>query len=135
MISYSFEHTAGWDAVVEAASKAWPSALGAWTGPPEEASVRGWFGVTPLAGGLPVPSVADRTCAMVVGREPMTPARLSTWMRHVAMRVAVDADLEALTSWRVAERIHRVVLPHDTSAPAGRPVDRARHRCCGRADR
>lgn len=117
MISYSFEHSEPWAAVVGSATPSWPTALNPWTGSPAEPSVRAWFGHTPVPGGLPVPSSPDCTAAMVVGREPMTADRLSTWMRRVVLPIAADADLAALTAWQTAEQIHRVVLPPDASAP------------------
>lgn len=118
MISYSFAYPVAWSAAMGAAMGQWPHALRPWNatdhGPP--ATVCGWLGGSAVAGGLTVPSSPFGTSSMVVGRAPMAPTRVTSWLRRIVLPIATDGDLDDLTAWDVGERTMRFELPDSSAA-------------------
>lgn len=127
MISYSFEYPAAWSATIETARAGWPTLFAPWNAPPrqasddaerrEQAQIRGWFGPALLAGGLPAPAGPDATTAVVVGREPMAPVRVTSWFKRVAAPLATAAgDRDAMERWDVGDCMRRFDLPAGPAA-------------------
>lgn len=118
MISYSLEYPAAWSTSVGQAVDGWPPSFAAWTddGRASAPNIRAWFGDAAVPGGLPVPAASGQVTSMVIGRAPMTAPRVSSWLRRVALQVAMEADLAAVTAWDLSETTHHFDLPHDTAA-------------------
>ena len=118
MISFSLDYPTAWSASVGQAIGGWPSSFAPWAddGRTTAPNIRAWFGDAAVPGGLPVPTGPGQVASMVIGRSPMTAPRVSSWLRRVAMQVAAEDDLIAVTAWDLSETTHHFDLPHDTAA-------------------
>ena len=118
MISYSLEYPTAWAPAMRSAIEGWPPSFDRWRDDGGDTSphIRGWFGSSAVPGGLPVPASTRATTSMVVGREPMTAPRLTSWLRQVALPVALDGDLDAIRMWDIGEVTRQFQLPNGAAA-------------------